>query len=593
MAVLLQPPRYLRQRTSLYVGDLDPEVTETDLSAAFFQMGSISSVRLCRCARSGKSLCYGYVNFYSHDQACKALSILNHAYLKGKPMRLMWSQRDPFARKSGIGNLFVKNLDASINSACLETLFCKFGTILSCKVVEENGKSKGFGFVQFDSEDSALAARTSLHDTMVKGKKIYVSKFIKKSERTTARPCEELEFTNLYVKNLAKDMTEDTLKSMFSAFGKVCNVVIMKDHDRKSRGFGFVNFESPEDAKKAVDALNGYPLGSRSLFVGRAQNKTERINVLQHEYKGFISNNIEKSRMSNLFVKNLDVSINERKLHELFSGYGQIVSAKVMRNDSGVSKGFGFVSFSSPEEAETALNSLNGTLFEGKSLFVAIAKCKSNRSLELQKYFPQHQSQMLYLPNCNIFPPPTSPLYYSPCFPSIFPYHPISYPNFGANMGVDYTTAAQNYQQPFCSYFVKRTTSNLRDRDLNLNNGYAGIQNVGTRKKWTKKVGATGSTSKGLQATACLSAARSPSNSKKDLVNLLPSLVQNLQPELAGKMTGMLLEMSKSEIVNLLNSPNSLALQVDRAAQVLKEANAMKAADTGAVLPKCAYYLRY
>lgn len=87
-------------------------------------------------------------------------------------MRLMWCQRDPFARKSGIGNLFVKNLDAAIDSAHLQRIFHKFGTIVSCKVAEENGKSKGFGFVQFDSQDSAMAAQRALHDTMLEGKKL-------------------------------------------------------------------------------------------------------------------------------------------------------------------------------------------------------------------------------------------------------------------------------------------------------------------------------------------------------------------------------------------------------------------------------------
>lgn len=88
-------------------------------------------------------------------------------------MRIMWSQRNPLPRKTGIGNLFVKNLDPSISSSLLETIFGKHGTILSSKVAkEENGKSKGFGFVQFDSEECAMAARSALHNTLVSGKKM-------------------------------------------------------------------------------------------------------------------------------------------------------------------------------------------------------------------------------------------------------------------------------------------------------------------------------------------------------------------------------------------------------------------------------------
>ena len=86
-----------------------------------------------------------------------------------------------------------------------------------------------------------------------------MSKFVKKSERKEAS--EETKFTNVYVKNLGEDFTEDLLREKFSEFGKVGTVFIMKDGDGKSRGFGFVNFELPDDAKKAVEALNGAMLG--------------------------------------------------------------------------------------------------------------------------------------------------------------------------------------------------------------------------------------------------------------------------------------------------------------------------------------------
>lgn len=84
----------------------------------------------------------------------------------------MWYEKDPITRKNRSGNLFVKNLDQSITSARLQEIFSNYGTILSCKVVEENGISKGFGFVQFDSEDSAMAALNALHDTELEGKKL-------------------------------------------------------------------------------------------------------------------------------------------------------------------------------------------------------------------------------------------------------------------------------------------------------------------------------------------------------------------------------------------------------------------------------------
>ncbi|KAL8105297.1 hypothetical protein AgCh_029188 [Apium graveolens] len=254
------------------------------------------------------------------------------------------------ARKNGVANLYVKNIDSSITNACLHTIFSKYGTILSCKVAEENGKSKGFVFVQFDSEDSTLSAIAALHQSFLEGKQLYVSKFIKKRERENA--CEESNFINLYVKYLSEDVTEDVLRGRFSEYGNISSMVIMKDSAGVSKGFGFVGFNLHEDAKKAMEALNG-------AIIGKAQRKDERKDQLVYAKKELLNYHKQKLKASNLFVKNLNISIDDRKLEHIFGAYGKVTSARVMRHYDGFSKGFGFVNFSTVEEAKMALDSLN------------------------------------------------------------------------------------------------------------------------------------------------------------------------------------------------------------------------------------------
>ncbi|KAM1113743.1 hypothetical protein ACFX1Q_046435 [Malus domestica] len=561
-----QAPADPEKKFSLYVGDLDPYVTDDDLLATFRFIGPIASVRVCRDSHSGESLRYGYVNFYSHSHASKAMACLNYTELKGKTMRIMWYQRDPAPRKTGLGNVFVKNLNPEITSTHLQDMFREFGTILSCKVAEINGKSKGFGFVQFEKEESAMAAVNALNDTIIKGKKLYVSKFVKKSERIPAQ--DESKFTNLFVKNLDEHVTEDLLREMFSQYGSVHSLVIMKDEKGKSKGFGFVNFESPEEAKKAVEGMNGALLGSKHLFVGRAQRKAERERLLKCKEE-MLNSQIEKLESMNLYVKNLAESVDDSKLGEHFSAFGKILSAKVMRDGNGMSRGFGFVCFSTLQEAAKARSNLNGAMFEGRKLYVAVAQRKEDRCKALQDYCTlQLPQRSLQSPNW----PALHPVQYSvsprpPTVPLLCP--PVMHQSFGTNVDAHYpfvlsrqpqwgsSTRNENFQKNSRTY----ANSNVHTNSWN----HGGYEATGNRKKVYKQSGAAAGSSRsattGGRAPLTEASITGSSNSKTTLRDRRRLFVENLQPGRAAQITGtsgMLWELNSSE---------------KAAAQVLKVAN--------------------
>jgi RNA recognition motif-containing protein len=82
---------------------------------------------------------------------------------------------------------------------------------------------------------------------------------------------------NIYVGNLLFDVTEDELKELFAPFGQVTEVrLIMDKFSGKTKGFGFIEMPSKEEAQKAIEGLNGKDIKGRAMTVNEAKPKVER-----------------------------------------------------------------------------------------------------------------------------------------------------------------------------------------------------------------------------------------------------------------------------------------------------------------------------
>jgi len=136
----------------------------------------------------------------------------------------MWSQRDPSVRKTGVGNIFIKNLDTSIGHKELYDRFSEYGRILSCKVAQnETGGSKGYGFVHFESQKSAEQACAMVNDMQLVSKKVFVGPFIARKVRNQHM---ENSWTNVYVKDIDPNVTDAQFEAAFAAYGKVTSPCI-------------------------------------------------------------------------------------------------------------------------------------------------------------------------------------------------------------------------------------------------------------------------------------------------------------------------------------------------------------------------------
>merc|ERR1711993_104957 len=332
--------------------------------------------------------------FNQPADAERALDTMNFDVLKAKPIRIMWSQRDPSLRRSGVGNVFIKNLDKTIDNKAMYDTFSAFGNILSCKVATDmsNGESKGYGFVHFETEEAALSAINKVNGMLLNGKKVFVGRFVPRKDREMELGEKARRFTNVFVKNICEEYDEDQLTVMFSKYGKISSVKVMKSEEGKSKGFGFVSLEDPEEAGKACDELNGTDIEGKTVYVGRAQKKAERQAELKKKFEAIKMERMNRFQGVNLYVKNLDDTIDDERLRQEFAPFGTITSAKVM-NEDGRSKGFGFVCFSSPEEATKAVTEMNGRIIVAKPLYVALAQRKEDRKAHLAQQYMQRVPQ--------------------------------------------------------------------------------------------------------------------------------------------------------------------------------------------------------
>uniref|UniRef100_A0A8C0GR31 Polyadenylate-binding protein n=1 Tax=Chelonoidis abingdonii TaxID=106734 RepID=A0A8C0GR31_CHEAB len=575
---------------SLYVGDLHPDVTEAMLYEKFSPAGPILSIRVCRDMITRRSLGYAYVNFQQPADAERALDTMNFDVIKGKPVRIMWSQRDPSLRKSGVGNIFIKNLDKSIDNKALYDTFSAFGNILSCKVVCDENGSKGYGFVHFETQEAAERAIEKMNGMLLNDRKVFVGRFKSRKEREAELGARAKEFTNVYIKNFGEDMDDERLKELFGKFGPALSVKVMTDESGKSKGFGFVSFERHEDAQKAVDEMNGKELNGKQIYVGRAQKKVERQTELKRKFEQMKQDRITRYQGVNLYVKNLDDGIDDERLRKEFSPFGTITSAKVMM-EGGRSKGFGFVCFSSPEEATKAVTEMNGRIVATKPLYVALAQRKEERQAHLTNQYMQRMASVRAVPNPVINPyqpaPPSG--YFMAALPPTqnrAAYYPTSQlaqlrpsPRWTAQGARPHPNTSTQTMGPRPAAAAAAATPAVRT--VPQYKYAAGVRNPQQHLNTQPQV-AMQQVSVHVQGqeplTASMLASAPPQEQKQMLGERLFPLIQAMHPTLAGKITGMLLEIDNSELLHMLESPESLRSKVDEAVAVLQAHQAKEAA---------------
>eukprot|EP00057_Strongylocentrotus_purpuratus_P001320 XP_001198098.2 PREDICTED: RNA-binding protein 39 [Strongylocentrotus purpuratus] len=189
---------------------------------------------------------------------------------------------DPDADTRDARTVFVMQLSQRAKERELKEFFSSVGKVRTVKIITDRNsrRSKGVGYVEYDVADSVPLA-LGLNNQKLLGVPIIVQPSHAEKNRSAGQNV-TLQKVNsgpmrLYVGSLHYNITEAMLRGIFEPFGKIDNIQLMMDTDaNRSKGYGFITFHDAEDAKRALDQLNGFELAGRPMKVNHVTERNEQ-----------------------------------------------------------------------------------------------------------------------------------------------------------------------------------------------------------------------------------------------------------------------------------------------------------------------------
>lgn len=413
------------KKRRVYVGNLAWEVSWQDLKDLMKTLNhEVIRVDVMQTS-DGRSKGCGIVEFATPEGAAEAVLTLNDTELSG---RRIFVREDRENSSSGIsgrdhpsrggwynnnrnrqGNsalsidtesqsrrVYVGNLSWDVTWSELKDHMKSAGDVKRADVIcEHNGRSKGCGIVEFETDEGAQKAIETLTHTELRGRTIFVredregsgseGKGGNRPRMVGAHNMKQNQTSNnsVYVWNLSYDVSWQDLKDHMRKAGNVDQANILTGNDGStSIGCGIVVYQYARDAARAIrelqeSDLKGRPVRLREDKAGNAGSRGDRGprggrggRGGRHGGRGYFVEPALKG--TQLYVGNLSYDTTWRDLKDHFKQAGEVVRADVKFSDNGRSKGFGIVRFASPEDAEAAIAKLSGVELDGRPLEVRL-----------------------------------------------------------------------------------------------------------------------------------------------------------------------------------------------------------------------------
>ncbi|ETV91549.1 hypothetical protein H310_13932 [Aphanomyces invadans] len=267
--------------------------------------------------------------------------------------------------------VYVGNLSYRVTEGDLASIFSNCGNIVHVNIVKNSVtlQSKGFGFVEFDAPECVDEA-LRVGGTVAAGRLLVVKPatpspadtFAKHIPPPSSPPSLGPNPSKVYVGNLTFTKNEADIAELFHACGPIKHLNLVREADTgRSRGFGFVEFESPSCAQVALQ-LHGATIDGRTLIV--KETLLPHTPVVTHV-------------PDTVYVSRLPENVLESDLRDMFSHCGTIDSVRISHSPD-FSQTFAHIKFASVDSVEPAMQ-LTGADFDGEVVVVQKAMRRTSK----------------------------------------------------------------------------------------------------------------------------------------------------------------------------------------------------------------------
>ncbi|XP_069720648.1 nucleolin isoform X1 [Phaenicophaeus curvirostris] len=348
---------------SLFLGNLTPTKEYEELKAGIKEFFGKKNIEVLD-VRIGASKRFGYADFSSAEDLDKALQ-LNGKKLMGLEIKLEKAKSKETMKENkkerDARTLFVKNLPYRLTEDEIREVF---ENALEIRIVmNKEGNSKGMAYIEFKTEAEANKALEEKKGTEIDGRTMVIDFTGEKSNQEHQKGGGESK--TLIVNNLSYAASEETLQELFK---KASSIKVPQTNQGRPKGYAFVEFPTAEDAKEALNSCNNTEIEGRAIRLEFSSPSWQKGNM--NARGGF------NQQSKTLFVRGLSEDTTEETLRESFEGS---ISARIVTDrDTGSSKGFGFVDFSSPEDAKAAKEAMEDGEIDGNKVILDFAKPKGD-----------------------------------------------------------------------------------------------------------------------------------------------------------------------------------------------------------------------